>query len=145
MATVEMSVELDGADELRNALYSLDHAVRTRLVMDAIKSSTRPLKERMKALAPNNDGNLSASIAAEYRSYRNGVTSLAYVGPEWPRGAHGNFAEGGTEQRYTAEGYYRGMVLADPFVQPAFEASQDQIENTLSKELAAGIEREASR
>lgn len=141
---VTASVEFEGVERLEQKLYTLEEAVRTRIVRRALEQAADNLAERMADLAPVDEGNLAASIDVALRAYRGGDLQLAYAGPTWPRGAHGNFAEGGTAQRYTREGYYRGQAEAYPFVAPAFEAELPSLEGNLASSLRTQIEREVA-
>lgn len=140
MAAVSMSIELEGDDELKLALYSLGGAIRERLMRQALRETMRPIEKEIRDRAPSDEGNLPASIDDVYRSYRGGNVAVAYVGPSWPRGAHGQIVERGTRQRYTREGHYRGMVEAYPFVEPAFDAQK--ITEDVGSHLGAAIEQE---
>lgn len=142
MPAVEADVEIEGLDEFHNSLYSLDSAMRGQIAMDAIRDAMEPLPARFRAGINSRTGELSASIDVAYRRYQQGEVIAAYAGPTWPRGAHGRMVEEGTKQRYTREGYYRGIATAYPFIGPAVDEAA--LVDDIGQSLSAGIDREVA-
>lgn len=68
----------------------------------------------------------------------------AEIGPISPLGWYLHFIEFGTGPRVTDKGKSTGMVPAKPFMEPAFNATVDEIQNLIAGVLRTQIAKRAS-
>jgi HK97 gp10 family phage protein len=121
-------------DQVLRALpLELSHTVLSAAHMDAAK----PLIQKEKLLAPEGPtGNLIDSIGAVKTPFKKAnVVGEVTVGPRRTRklrGQHGHLVEFGTVSRENKKGANRGVMPAEPFAEPAFEQTKEQVINRIS-------------
>jgi HK97 gp10 family phage protein len=151
MAGESTKITISGMRELQRRARSLNHKLERRSYSKAVRAASKPVLSRAILMAPGRTGTLKRSIKARSASkpsrYLYGM-KLTVIG--------GKFASDRTAKRRgvgnayrpdEAVRYYRFQELgtkyhpAQPFLEPALEASASEFLNTLRRELAAEIER----
>jgi len=152
MAGESTKITISGMRELQRRARSLNHKLERRSYSKAVRAASKPVLDQAVGKAPmGRTGTLKRSIKARSASkpsrYLYGM-KLTVIG--------GKFASDRTAKRRgvgnayrpdEAVRYYRFQELgtkyhpAQPFLEPALEASASEFLNTLRRELAAEIER----
>lgn len=131
-----MNRQIRGYDELLSAFKGLPDIYSDKLIQKVNIRSAQPLIFRAHRLAPVGEtGNLAESIGA-VRS--KGELGAVEVGPRRRggfKGFAGHLVEFGTKDRRTKSGANRGKMTADPFMEPAFDQTIDQVLRNIDKEL----------
>lgn len=123
------TLELEGWDELQQALARIDDRLVGRTKLEAVQAAGEVVATVARALCPRSGGEddqkpLAETIAVEVRDY--GERALAVIGPQYPAGAHGHLVEDGHEI-VTHDGKRTGRrAQPHPFVRPAFDQTQGQ-------------------
>lgn len=129
-------ISITGDKAIDAILRNLPPALSDKVMGSIHYNAAKPLVEKEKALAPEGPtGNLVDSIGA-YRLGKKASTAIGQVrvGPR-RRGGYKGFAghlvEFGTSKRSTNKGANRGVMPADPFALPAFNATKREIERLI--------------
>jgi HK97 gp10 family phage protein len=155
-----MSITLKGDKEIRAALKELPNKVRVRVLVGANRKTMQRALRIAKSLVPEDTGQLKKSLGI--RTFKNAKrgTVTATLGPR--KGFAGEFqsktlgrGEGGRFQtilggkrRVDPQKYAHlvefGTVKTEarPFLRPALQQVEGDIESTYAKEVFDGIERE---
>jgi HK97 gp10 family phage protein len=143
----------EGAEMIDRILSALPQALGPKAVADALKSAAKPLIKQAKANVSDNDhtGNLKRSIGAIHGRGL-GRQQQIYVGPRRGKGAnalgyHGHLVEYGTGPRKLVSkkimkskagqffGTEVGPMPATPFLRPAWDATNAQVQSEMLKNL----------
>jgi len=123
---------IKGEAELRRKLDRLGR-IGDKEFTKANKKAAEPLIHRMHRLAPVGlTGNLADSIGSIVS--KGEVT----VGPRRKggyKGFAGHLVEFGTKARKTKRGANRGVMPAEPFVEPSWEQTKNEVLGIVTKEL----------
>jgi HK97 gp10 family phage protein len=137
---MKATAQLKGDKEFLQLLKELPSAANEQIVGGAYMRSAKPLVQKEKLLAPEGPtGNLVDSIGA-FRTPKRRRTQIGEVtvGPRRGRrykGNAGHLVEFGTKQRRTRKGANRGKMTKHPFVKPAWEATKNQILDSMTSEM----------
>lgn len=149
-------IKVTGLKEIDKVLTEMPKALTHKVLGTAGASAAKPLVERAKLLAPEGPtGNLVDSIGVEKESFSK-ATSLGtvVVGPRRSkryRGFAGHLVEKGTrERRLTGKGKYkagtsRGVMPANPFMEPAFEQTKERVLGMYNTEVGKVLVRTMRR
>jgi HK97 gp10 family phage protein len=143
-------VVLTGFAELDALFKALPAAVSHKIVGSAAFAAAKPLVAKERELAPKGKTlNLSKSIGATKVS-RTKATSVGevHVGPRRKGGFKGfgaQWSEFGTKPRRNKKGANRGRMAAKPFIEPAFEATKQQVDSSLVTEIARSVTKTMKR
>lgn len=142
-----VKVQIRGLAELDRALSGIGRAVSKRMLTNALKSAGEPMRDLMKALAPDDPAtgppyDLKSSIIVSTLSTPIGKSQLpakyssaVFVGAAAPYGyPQAEFTEWGTRK-----------MPAHPWGRPAFDNQKNHVVNILGEELWAAIDRYARR
>jgi HK97 gp10 family phage protein len=141
------TVRLEGLDELKQILKGLPAAMGGEALKEAALEAMEPVLARARQLVPVKSGRLKRSlgiqIRTESRSYidvrvgANLERSLGETGP------HAHLVEFGTGPRYDKDGRFVGVMPAEPFMRPAWDAESRNIEPRFQRVLAKALDRYA--
>lgn len=135
-------MKYDGFKDLDKALRELPKSVAMSVLRSAIKRAGKPVQDAMEANAPKLSGDLAGSI--EFKSAltsrqkrfspkQKGEVEL-FIGPSYPKGAHGHLLEFGTSK-----------MAAQPFARPAWDSNKQNVFETLKSEIWKSIDRARKR
>lgn len=144
-----VSVKLEGWKEMDEALEELSKAAGKGALRRALKKAAQPLVDKMKSMAPVDDGDLRDSIAVSTKldkrqaglhrkMFRDDKAAVEmFVGPSYNLGAggrHGHLQEFGTE--------HHGP---QPFARPAWDSDKMDLLDRLGDELWTEIDKAVAR
>lgn len=144
-----VSVKLEGFKELDDALEQLSKAAGKGALRRSLKKAAQPLVEKMKAMAPVDDGDLRDSIdvstkldgrqrGLHRKMFRNDKASVEmFVGPSYELGGggrHGHLLEFGTQHH-----------APQPFARPAWDSDKTALLDRLGKHLWEEIDKSIAR
>lgn len=135
-----MKLKLIGDKELAKALRELPQKVDDKALQKANVKAAQPLVDRMHRLAPVGlTGDLADSIGIIKAGRKNrSELGLITIGPRRGggfKGYAGHLVEFGTKRRTTKSGANRGVMPKEPFVEPAWEDTKDEVLGSIDKEL----------
>ena len=135
-----MKVKLVGDRELAKALLGLPDRLDDTALQKANSKAAQPLVDRMHRLSPVGlTGNLADSIGIVKAGKKNkSELGLITIGPRRKggfKGFAGHLVEFGTKRRTTKSGANRGVMPKEPFVEPAWEQTKDEVLGSIDKEL----------
>jgi len=141
MAQPAFRVEMLGFRELEQALLELPKAVAKSALRQALKKAGQPVVADAQRKVPVLTGELLGSLdirSTLSKRQRRGRAKAGdvemFIGPSWPKGAHGHLVEFGTSK-----------MAARPFLRPAWDANKERVLAAIGKELWASIEKAARR
>jgi HK97 gp10 family phage protein len=130
-----------GFKELENALLELPKAVGKKVLREALKKAAQPVVWDAQRNVPVLTGELLGSIdirATLSKRQRRGRAKAGdvemFIGPSWPKGAHGHLVEFGTSK-----------MAARPFLRPAWDANKNGVLASIGRELWIAIDKAAKR
>jgi HK97 gp10 family phage protein len=130
-----------GFKELENALLELPKAVAKGVLRTALKNAGEPVVSDAQRNVPVLTGELLGSIdirSTLSKRQRRGRAKAGdvemFIGPSWPKGAHGHLVEFGTSK-----------MAARPFLRPAWDANKERVLASIGRELWTAIEKAARR
>lgn len=136
-----MKLKLVGDRELAKAIQGLPDRLSDTEFQKANVKAAQPLADRMHRLAPVGlTGNLAESIGIVKSGKGNkGELGLISIGPRRKggyKGFAGHLVEFGTKRRRTkTTNANRGIMPKDPFVEPAWEQTKDEVLGSIDKHL----------
>lgn len=147
---MSVTVTITGIKELDNVFREMPRALSHKVMGAAFEDAVKPLVEKEKLLAPEGPtGNLVDSIGAKRISItRAGAVGEVHVGARRGgkyKGYAGHLVEYGTKQRETKKGANRGVMLAEPFADPAFRATKNVVESRINTSIAKVLFRTMNR
>lgn len=133
-----MKLELIGEEKLERILKQLPRELDDKETRKINTKAAQPLVYRMHRLAPVGEtGNLAESIGTEARKdIFGGVATGPKRGGRF-KGYVAHLVEDGTRPRFTSARAYRGIMPAQPFIEPAFEQTHGKVTKELEKEYSA--------
>lgn len=140
-----MKLKLVGDRELAAALRGLPGKLSDTEFQKANVKAAQPLVDRMHRLSPVGlTGNLADSIGIVKAGKGNkGELGMITIGPRRKggfKGFAGHLNEFGTKKRRTkTTNANRGVMPKQPFVEPAWEQTKDQVLGSIDKQLGAVI------
>lgn len=141
-------VAIEGADQLRKNLRSLDDKLRRKLIRDALRKGAQPIYEEARRLVPVRTGALQASINIKASTTAKRVRFRVQTGAEGffkGKTYYGGFVEFGHKIGSRKLGDKRKEVPPHPFMGDAFDERGDEARRITLDELKASAEREANR
>lgn len=129
-------IQIDASDIKVLEDFFDDQATRDQrgIFIRSYRKAVKPLVDAAKVLAPRRTGKLAASMGT--MELKNEVAIL--VGAMRPKGSHGHLNESGTVERsYRSKKgkvHRTGRMTATHFFERAYEATQEQIYETISDE-----------
>jgi len=135
-----MKTTITGLKEIYGALNDLPKELSDTKLQKVHAAAAIPLVNRIHRLAPVGlTGNLADSIGIEKPGKKNkGELGAIYVGPRRKggfKGFAGHLVEFGTKARKTKRGANRGVMPAEPFVEPSWEQTKNEVLGIVTKEL----------
>lgn len=146
MAKNSVRFRLDMPPGLPALLEQLPIELRLKWLPAGIRKGSRIIQKRMKELCPkggpregekSGKKHLRDTIGVVQRKYKSGRLLAAYIGPEYPAGAHGHLVEFGHKGVF---GDMSKRVPPKPFARPAFDEKQGEAQAAIVDELKRGIE-----
>lgn len=141
-----MKIRLTGVAEIDAVLKGLPKEVNNKLLTTAHTNAAKFTVEKAKLLAPEGPtGNLVDSIGTQAIGLSTQRSlGATHTGPRrgrgrGQRGSAGHLNEYGTKLRKTKSGANRGKMTAKPFMSPAWEATKQKVENSISDELGKAV------
>lgn len=143
-----MNIRLTGVEEIDQVLKGLPLVVNDKLLQEAHAKAAKPLVDRAHLLAPvYKTGNLAESIGVvRTKSQLAGSVGqelgLINVGPRrkgGSKGFAGHLVEKGTKERSDKSGANRGSVKPEPFMEPAWQQTQGQVESSIADFLGREV------
>jgi HK97 gp10 family phage protein len=129
-----------GAKELEDALDQLPKSVARSVLVKAMMNAAQPVIHHARALCPVDTGDLAASIdvrttlTKRQRRGRGFRLPSVFIGPSWPKGAHGHLIEFGTVK-----------MRARPFLRPAWDAGKARVLDSMRREIWKALAAAARR
>lgn len=137
-----MPTIVKGMDELLRSLNGLPEQFTEINMRKVHAKAAEPLVNRMHRLAPVGlTGNLADSIGVVIGGRLNRELGSVQVGPRRGgkyKGFHAHFVEFGTKKRRVKKrhpifGFDRGVMPKQPFVEPAWEQTNDEVLTGITK------------
>lgn len=146
---MDVKISVTGVKEIDAVLTGLPLQLNHSVMQSAHADAAKPLVEKAKLLAPEGiNGYLVDSIGTVKPGLkRANEVGEVLTGPRRGKykGHAGHLVERGTKQRKTSKGWNRGIMPKHPFMEPAFEATKDQvlgrINESIGKKLFAFMSR----
>lgn len=132
--TFEIRVD---TDEVTKALDQLDGPESKKAIKAAVRKAGMFLKPKVKSAAPVKTGLLKRKVGARVKpnrgrdGYYSVVTSFA---------RHRHLVIGGTADRYTRSGAFRGRGTPNPFIERVADSHEDQALRIAEEELARQLD-----
>ena len=130
---VEVNGEIKGLKELAKNSDKLSKSFARTTLRTALRNAARPVRNKARANVPVDSGDLKRSIAVNAKVDRAGE-GYADVGYRKDKAFYGGFVELGTSQQ-----------PARPFLRPALEESEGDIEQAFIGALNKTIEKALGR
>ena len=128
---MSVKISVTGNKEIDRILAEMPKVVQHQALGAAHLDAAKPMIEREKSLVPRRTGELQNSIGGiKTPMKRAGAVGEVIIGPRRSRknrGHHGVLVEKGTKKRQTRKGANRGVMPAQPFVEPAFTGTKDTV------------------
>ncbi|MDK3017623.1 HK97-gp10 family putative phage morphogenesis protein [Pseudodonghicola flavimaris] len=147
-----VKMKLEGGGDIERALGELARGTSKGVMRRAMKKALQPVAKAADAASPFTvkvTSKLTARQSRQARADRGRSLVTLYVGPVQPDGTdapHAHLYEFGTGERvHKKNGKSVGTMPARPFMRPAWDANQDQMLETLRREVWAEIEKAAER
>jgi len=133
-----------GLKEIYGALNDLPKELSDTKLQKVHAQAAIPLINRMHRLAPVGlTGNVADSIGTEKSGKKNkGELGAIYNGPRRKGGFKGfaaHFSEYGTKKRRHKNGKDVGSMPKKPFIEPAWEQTQDEVEHKIADLLGDDV------
>lgn len=164
MAVGGGGLELKGFEDLQHTLKAIGDRAAAKHSRKAVTKAAVVLRREMRSRAPKRTGRLRKSIGYSIERVRGRQEGyIATVGIMNRRGVHGRFIEKGTKahaiepkkkggkkalkigQLYFRRVHRNRGITADPFLEPAYNAKQNQAVQAMADELRRLIEAEATK
>jgi HK97 gp10 family phage protein len=129
------TVDLSELQSLMNDLKKMGQSLDQKEVKEIVREIAQPMINDMKAGAPTSEIRESLGFIEKNEEK---YTETVLIGPRYYGGHKGQLShifEFGTGPRKTKDGYYRGFIVARPFIRPAFDSNKDKIVTKLADEL----------
>lgn len=125
-------IEVRGAKEILNAIKGLPAQVSDPYLRRVHTRAVVGLVNRIHLLAPvGPSGDLADSIGTIKTQELGGIAAGPRIGGGY-KGFAGHLVEYGTKKRRTRRGANRGVMPAKPFVRPAWEQMDTQVEANIA-------------
>ena len=136
-----MKMRLVGVKEIDAVFNGLPHQLQDKVLQDAHAQALKITVNKAKLLAPEGPtGNLVDSIGIVKSGKRNKAElGLVAAGPRRrgkAKGYHAHMVEYGTRRRHTKKGANRGVMPANPFMEPAWRQTKSEVLQSISVNLA---------
>lgn len=148
IATIGVSLSLDGEKKLRRKLERLPAKVQTVIERKGLRAASSPMVKEMKRRVPVDEKVLKRSIGRRFRT-RRGVP-MVIIGPRRNRRTVITTEDGATVVRWPTK--YAHLIEfgtrhspAQPFMRPAFEATKSQAIKLLADKIREEIESQARK
>lgn len=143
-------VTIKGDKALEKKLADLDAKVQKKIARSALNKSMTVIQRGIKAAVPSHMKSIRQSIGKRNKKNRRKGVSEAKVGVNVAKKGekqvpHAHLIAGGTKDRYTKAGKYTGKIIATPFVERGYKASESAAIEKLKQATLEGIEKEAKR
>lgn len=145
-------LQLQGADELSNALIGLPNHLRQGVLLTAVRKAGRVMVPPLRRATPkskrkygkqavrNPSGTLRKSTGIVVRKYRRStLIAAAYIGHRWPKGAAAHLNELGSKERRTKQGEFRGRMPGKLYFRPVKQQCRGEVQRVMRDELSKGI------
>ena len=137
---MNVKISVTGVREIDNVLKAMPKELTHQTLGSAHLAAAKPLIEKAKLLAPEGPtGNLVDSIGGVKAPIKKANTiGEVNVGPRRTRqhrGHHGHLVEFGTKPRANKKGANRGVMPKKPFMEPAFQQTQNKVEQGIATEV----------
>jgi len=150
-----VGLTLEGGKQLDAALDELKYTTARAVARRAMKKALEPVAQTARALVAKRSGRLASSITvvprvkksqrAIARRDKSSDTRVMYVGPSGYNGALGYLVEWGSGPRHHKDGKYSGIMPAQPFLRPAWDAHRTLVLALLQEQLRVAIDKAAAR
>lgn len=147
MAEPFLRATIAGEKELMKLFEELPNALTEKVLQRAGAEALAPVIGEARSIVGRHSvdrGDLLANLIVstrlsgrQRRLYRRKGLVMVYAGPTTPSAAHAHLIEFGTADRYTKAGAYKGRVVPEPFMRPAWDAKKDQVLKIMRAELWA--------
>ena len=131
MAKVVFLTKIEGVKELTDLFEQLPKSLTDQVVKNTAKKALQPVLDHAKTTVLHqssvnydllNSMVISTRLSKSQRQFVKKGEIAVYAGPAYPKGAVGHLIEFGTGPRYTKAGKYVGIIKAEPFMRPAWDA-----------------------
>lgn len=126
---------IKGLDNVLKKLESVNLKLTDDEVKKIVRNESLDLISSAQSKAPSTD--IKNSIGFIEKNEQK-FTKTVLIGPRYYGSFRGQLAhtfEYGTAPRYTKDGYYRGYIVARPFMRPAFDQHRTKIVTNVSKRI----------
>ena len=135
MSDIQIRVD---AEEVTRALDNLDSRQSTNALKGAIRKAAQFLKPKVKAEAPKGPtGNLRKKVGYRTKRSRERDGYYAAIRSFAP---HHHLVVQGTGDRFTKSGAFRGRMPANPYIDRAADAWENQAISIAEQELARQLD-----
>ena len=137
---MNVEIKTDQVMILENFFKDLSTLDQKKIFNSAFRKAAKPLVNRAKMTAPRRSGRLQKSIGTMSIS---GSINIIVGAVKRRGGWHGHLVEEGTEERFrkTKKGARTGSVTGTHFFENAYNASENEIINTIQDEWLNEIDR----
>jgi HK97 gp10 family phage protein len=129
-------MRVTGVEQIDRVLKGLPLQLSDKVLQNAFADAAKPLVQTAQSLAPKLTGGLSDSIGVvKEKSIINRSIGEIQVGPRRKgkyKGFHAPWFEFGTSIRKTSSGANRGSIKPEPFMEPAFNQTNTQVEGRIN-------------
>lgn len=137
-----ITVTLTGVEEIDKVLKGMPLQLTDKVLQAAHVAALKPTVEVAKLLAPEGPtGGLIDSIgtvkapAKQLRSRELGAVSSGPRRGNRYKGQAAHLLEYGTVARVTRQGWNRGAITKNPFMEPAWERTQERVKGSINTEI----------
>lgn len=148
---MRLKTSLTGNLEIDKVLKGLPKKLSKKVIVSALRGSAKPLVTASRNKAPESDGfyknpgQLKRSLGVITSKYRKKELAGIIVGPR----VKGAFARQNEKGQYDKSGFYGKFVTfgtdrgiePNPFMEEAYEQTQNQIENAFALEIGKSLHR----
>jgi len=136
-------------EEVARRLQALPDKVERKVLAQAVEKSGQPMKAAAKQKAPRGmprrhpkSTPLHRAIVFKKRKAKRGLVWFE-LGIDYTKNRVGHLVEFG--HRLVRNGKQYGVVLAKPFIRPAYDETKEKCAKDMEHLIAAGVEREAEK
>ena len=134
---MKLSVGLHGLNPALDILRLLPIELQSKVVPQVLRAGARFALRKVKRKAPKRTGGLQSSFEVKRTSRRRNDPRISLL----TRKPYAHLIEGGTADRQTKKGYYRGRLLPNPFFSDAIRENRTGINQAM---LRTGLRRTKS-
>lgn len=133
------TLSVTGLKEIDELLKGLPEQLKHRILQDAHADAAKPLINSAESKVPVKTGGLRRSIGAVKPSIKKArEIGLVKIGPRRGgryEGYHGHLIEFG-HRIVTKKGRIIGATRPNPFMEPAFNSTKDQVKSNIAESIA---------